>query len=281
MEPEALVSSKEECLRNPEVAPGYRERAAACDAKLVLLERSYLGKKRVSGVEIRVAEELPKGGVILSRSRLGDHIDDATQGAAIRRLVVVGLDLEFLDRIENRPNSIGTSKRTLIVQPVEQVEIAAVRLAVDRGIGKGADRIGPDAAAGGGVLRDVHGADARRQGKQLSEVAPVQGQGVDLVFDDGYAQLRGRSLQSYCFCRHGDTFRDGTGSQGDVERCRLVHDQSDVGFHGGLETGLADFQIIIPGLNVGNDVDASAICRRGSIQVGSLTVQYDGRIGDN
>src|SRR5260370_37180099 len=187
MEPEALVSSKEECFRNPEVAPGYRERASALHAKLVLLERSHLGKKRVSRVEIRVAEELPKGGVILGRSRPADHIDDATQGATIRRLVVVGLDLEFLDRIENRGNGIGTSKRALIVQPVEQVEIAAVRLAVDRGIGKGADRIGPNAARRGGVLRDVHGADTRRQGKQLSEVAPVQRQVVDLLFDDGYA----------------------------------------------------------------------------------------------
>src|SRR6202007_3010029 len=110
MEPEALVSGKEECFRNPEVAPGYRERASACNTKLVLLERSHRGKKRVSCVESRVTHELPQGGVILGRSRLGDHIDDATQGATIRRLVVVGLDLEFLDGIENRPNSIGTSK---------------------------------------------------------------------------------------------------------------------------------------------------------------------------
>src|SRR5260370_1746704 len=173
MERKTLIRCKEECFWSAGVAPGYRDRTSACDAKLVLLERSHLGKKRVSRVESGVAEELPKGGVILGRSRLADHIDDATQGAAIRRLVVVGLDLEFLDRIENRRNSIGTSKRALIVQPVEQVEIAAVRLAVVRGLGKGADRLGPDAARCGGVRRDVHGADSVRTVKQCREVAPV------------------------------------------------------------------------------------------------------------
>src|SRR5260370_22275347 len=173
MERKTLIRCKEECFWSAGVAPGYRDRTSACDAKLVLLERSHLGKKRVSRVESGVAEELPKGGVILGRSRLADHIDDATQGAAIRRLVVVGLDLEFLDRIENRRNSIGTSKRALIVQPVEQVEIAAVRLAVDRGIGKGADRIGPDSPRPGWGLRAVHGSGTRRQSKQFTEVAPL------------------------------------------------------------------------------------------------------------
>src|SRR5260370_13002976 len=201
MEPKTLIRSKEECFWSPRLAEGYGARASGCDAKLILLERSHLRKKRVSRVETRVTEELPQGGVILGRSRFGDHVHDAAQGAAIRCLVVVGLDFELLDSIKNRGNGIGTSKRALIAQPVEQVKIAAVRLAVDRGIGKGADRIGPDAARRGGVLRDVHGADARRQGKQLSEVAPDQRQAIDWIFDNGYAYLRGRSLQSYCFCR--------------------------------------------------------------------------------
>jgi hypothetical protein len=41
----------------------------------------------------------------------------------------------------------------LIIYAIEQVEIAAVRLAVDRRIGKRANGIGPDASAGGRVLR--------------------------------------------------------------------------------------------------------------------------------
>src|ERR1700722_18393620 len=107
MEAETLVGRVEECFRQPVVGPRDGQRPSTGHTKLILLEWRYLGKKWVPRVEIGVSHELPKGAVILVRSRLRDHIDDATQRAAVGGVVVVGLDLELLNVIDDRGNGIG------------------------------------------------------------------------------------------------------------------------------------------------------------------------------
>ena len=83
------------------MAPRYGDRASSRCAKLILLKRSHASEKRIACIKLRIPHKFPKSAVILGRSGLGNYIDDAAHSATIRCIVVVGLNLEFLDGVDN------------------------------------------------------------------------------------------------------------------------------------------------------------------------------------
>src|SRR5689334_11406115 len=87
---------------------------------------------RVLGIESAVAEEFPNSTMKTVRSRFGNNIDYATKHPAKLCLIVMRIDLEFLDVIENRWYGVGAAEALLIIQSVQQKKIAAVGLTVDR-----------------------------------------------------------------------------------------------------------------------------------------------------
>ena len=88
--------------------------------------------KWIFGVESAVAEELPGRSVKAIGSRFGNHIDHAPQHATELRLIIVRVHLELLNVIKNRRHRISTGEAFLIVHLIQQEQIAAVGLTVDR-----------------------------------------------------------------------------------------------------------------------------------------------------
>src|ERR1700722_18694957 len=94
-------------------------------------------------------------------SRLGHDIYDSPQHLPELRLIVVRLNLEFLDVIQRGLHRVRVANRTVVVDAVEQVHIAAVVLTVNRWQNNGAGRVPKETTAEAGVFRSVYGTNAR------------------------------------------------------------------------------------------------------------------------
>src|SRR5580692_6871682 len=165
--------------------------------------------------------------MILLRSRLGDDVDDSAQRAAEGSVIVVGLNLEFLDVVENRRDGVGAAEGPLIVHAVQQEKVAAVGLPVDRGIAERPDRVRPHTSETA-ILRNVDGAYARSQIQQLSEVPSVQWEVVHLLSYDGYAQFGSGCFQRGDGRLHRHCLLYGAGIQRVVNGRSLIHIDGDV-----------------------------------------------------
>jgi hypothetical protein len=97
----AFIGKEEKCSIPPSVKMGDQDGAAAGYAKLVLAKWIADWQKKVTGVELLVTQELPCRA--MQRICLGSrqHIDNAAGHAPEFRKIIVGLDLEFLDVINN------------------------------------------------------------------------------------------------------------------------------------------------------------------------------------
>ena len=120
---EALVSSVVE-LRNPHWTAPRR-------AKLVLME-GRLCNKTGRCVQGLVAEILPEGPVQIVGAALGNDIDNAAQYATEFGAVGVGDDLKFLDGVDDRRHGVRALNRAVVVQTIQQEEVAAIGLSIDR-----------------------------------------------------------------------------------------------------------------------------------------------------
>src|SRR6202034_2230613 len=103
------------------------------------------------------------------RARFGDLIDDSAGGAAVLRVVIVGEDLEFLDRVR-----IGTHDN-----------VVAEKVGVIAAVQKKREGLGALSADGERIARAVvgiRGEHARLQQSQLQGIAIEQRQVIDHAF---------------------------------------------------------------------------------------------------
>ena len=131
-------------LRNP-------HRPAEDSPELILVERSHGGIERIAGIEIAVPQILPDGPVIAVGAGLGHYVHDPARGRSELGLVVVGVNLELLDRVDNRRHHVGAHQRVLIVEAVQHEDVPAILSAVHRreielrplchGVGKRSDHL--------------------------------------------------------------------------------------------------------------------------------------------
>ena len=127
-------------------------------------------------------------------------------------------------------------------------------------------------------MRDVDRADTGRQRQQLGEIPAVQWEVIYLLSDDGNAQFRTRRFQRGIHCLHCYSFFRRSCRKTEIESCRLIYDERDARLHRGRKAVLADPEVIIPGLNVSDDVSAHGIRGRRPVEVRAVVVQQDRRI---
>ena len=188
---------------------GKRDGTAERRSELILLELEWdiLRQQSRFSISRRIAEKLPGTAVKLAGSRLSHNIDNAAHGPAEGRIVIVRLNLELLNIIDNWRHGEGASKRTLVVNTIQQEKIAAVSLTVYRRIGKSSDRIRPDPPATLGILGDVYRTHTGREIQNLSEIPSIEWQVIHLLPYDGNAQFRGRGFQAKSGSLHRNALR--------------------------------------------------------------------------
>src|SRR5262249_23540436 len=121
----ALVVGEEEDLVTPD---GPTERAA----ELVLVVGSAQRIEESASIEISVAEKLENVTVEMVCSRLSDDVDLPAAVVAVLRIIVVGQNSEFRDRIQVGNRRRPTETGLLHGGPVKQEAIARLALSVDR-----------------------------------------------------------------------------------------------------------------------------------------------------
>ena len=131
-------------------------------AKLVLLERSYIRLESVARIEGVVAKVFPHCTVRRVGAGLGNDVNNAAGGTAELRLVIVGIDLEFLNSVNDGGHHVGAD-HALVVDTVKHEKIAAVGLAVDGRENKLAALGFCDPKRATGILGDAHRRDASRE----------------------------------------------------------------------------------------------------------------------
>src|SRR5207302_10823606 len=129
MKADALVTSKEEGVVASMVVR-QDHRTADIRAKLVLVQLIDAGY-RIPGVKSAIAKELPGFTVKFVCARFGHDVYHSPKNTPKLRLIVVRVDLEFLNIIDDRRNRVSAAEAFLIVQSVQQEKIASVGLAVD------------------------------------------------------------------------------------------------------------------------------------------------------
>ena len=88
-------------IRTEEEGPVLRYRTSNRRTELILPEWSHSAEERIAGVQRVVTQELPGRPVYFVRAGLRHHVDHATDSAAEFGLVIVGLDLEFLNCVHD------------------------------------------------------------------------------------------------------------------------------------------------------------------------------------
>src|SRR5881398_2814176 len=99
-------AAKKKVLSCPVVQLRSYDRSTDRGAELVPPKRLCCSYETVPSVEGAVPDVFPGGCVQLVGSGSGYDVDDSPDHLAKLRLVIVGLELEFLDRIHDRRNEI-------------------------------------------------------------------------------------------------------------------------------------------------------------------------------
>src|SRR5262245_12545624 len=166
---EAFVSAEEESAVAPQ---GAAQRAAELVAPQRRLFELRIGKE-VSGIERVVADELPYAPMQLVGPAFGIDLDVGAAATAEFGGVSVGLDLEFLDRINNRAQRKVVERRIVVINAVENVVIR-------RGSG-----------AGGAEVSSAHRDHARHELGEGFEAPPIERQLDHFLMIDHIADRRG------------------------------------------------------------------------------------------
>ena len=188
-QPQALVVREDERLVLDDRAA---DRAAELVLREVALRPSRAVVEPVVGVEGIVAQELEDAAVELVRPRLDLEADDAAQRLAELGRVGARLELELLESVRAREDDHGLEPGLVVVDPVEHVVVVARALAVR---GEPRRRTPGQAARAVDVPSGDAAQDAGHRAGEAHEVAAVEGQGLDLLLDDGGAEIGRRGLQ--------------------------------------------------------------------------------------
>ena len=179
----SLIAEHEERLVPAVVQAWNLHRAIDLETVLIQFVIRFLLVVHFEEVLVRVEPfppcELVHGAAQLVRARLQRHVHDAAGGAAVLRIVAVGDDLEFLDRVDRRHvGDVVAALNRVVRRAVEQELVVAVLTAVDRPVGNRA--VVEGALVDGGTVVG----DAGRQVGQHERVARVERQLVDAIVVD-------------------------------------------------------------------------------------------------
>src|SRR5258708_22671302 len=157
--------------------------------KLVLAQCVQAGRgENALRVHHIVAKVFIQCAVPVVRAAFGDDVYNAAHGAAkIRRVVRVN-DAEFLHGILGRSAPLNARDRGDVVGTAHGDEI---EVDVLTGEGKLGHRLDDDVGAARSGVADLHG---RREQSKINELAPVDGEALDLTLLDDGADLRARGL---------------------------------------------------------------------------------------
>ena len=185
------------------------ERAAELIAAVVRLHR-VRRLKEVPRVQRLVAEELEAAAVKRVRAGLGRQVDDAAVEAAELGGRAVALDLELLNRVDDREERDLAGLRLQHRDAVEQILVGARPAAVDaRQL-----RVGRQRHAG-------------RERRQRDEGAAVQRQLHDLLVLDDVAEAGGLGAQHRRVRGHRDLLAHVADGQVEVDPRLLARRQPD------------------------------------------------------
>ena len=246
-------------------------RSAEDAAELVLLEdRLAVGRLEISyGIQVRVAQELPCRAVKLIGAALQRHVDDGAAGAPVFGAEVVGLHLEFGNRVGTQLDGlIGIA----LVAGVVGVVVDAVHLKVIEGAALPVDV--ERAFAEVAVVR-IHAqkrlADARSQQRQVGIVAAVQRQ-IDhgRVVDD-LAAIARIGFQHRDRVLHGDGLRHVADFQRQVHALTGADRDGEVGTEARLESGCFRLEAVGPDLH-GDEIEVAGIVGQGAGKNAGLDV---------
>src|SRR5579872_1503222 len=140
-------------IRDKKERAVMNDRATQGCAKHILTQRRYAGAEKIPGIEGIVAQELPARAVKRVGARFCDYIDHAARYEPEFCLVVVGLHLELLNRVDDGRNGVDAGVRRGVEHTVEQEHIATIALPIESGIGDDAHGIAGETAAT--VLRNI------------------------------------------------------------------------------------------------------------------------------
>src|SRR4051812_5112088 len=103
---------------------------------------------------------------------LGHDIHGSANHSADLSKVTVGLQLEFLNAIDNW-SVIVVSKKRQVVDTIHQKHVASVSLPVHGGESEGTQRTPSPAAPSAGILGHADGADPRYERQELREIPAI------------------------------------------------------------------------------------------------------------
>ena len=213
-------------------------------------------------------------------ARFGHHVDNAAQSGAEFGLIVVRIDLEFLNRINDRRDRVGTEKRALVVKTVGAEEVAPVGLPVDGGEDVLRARCrGCSETACAAVLRDADGRNSWSQREQLGEVSAVQGKVHHLPSRHDSTQLSRGALHS--LGRRLDLHRllQGANLQNGVLCHRLVHLQLELGHLVRAKAARSGFERVAAGRDIQERVVAGGVGYRAPLGGGRRVSENHAGIG--
>ena len=163
-EPEPLVSAEVERLV-------LDDGAARGTAELMLLERIHRRLVELAGVEGVVLTEVEAPSMNLVGTGLRHYVDRAAGAGAELGGIVVGLELEFLNSVDDRRDRPGITEGFEVGDRHRACRRWPVVLPVDGGVRRLADSAG---ITEGLAARRVHRNDTRLQHHHLGEVSSVE-----------------------------------------------------------------------------------------------------------
>ena len=175
-----------------EEGPVLDDRAPDGPAELTLLERRLLLAgavgEEVVGVEPVVAQEAVARAVNRVAAGLGDDVDLSAGIAPLLGGEQVGLDLELLDRFHVGAHDDDQRQARVVVDPVVEVVVRVLPVAVHEQLGAGSQVVGPCPAHDRAAHAGAGAGHAGTESGQLHEVASVERQILHLLLLDHAAQ---------------------------------------------------------------------------------------------
>ena len=210
-----------------------------------------------------MAQEVEAGAMKRVRPRLRRQVHDAAVETAELGRRAVALDLELLDRVDDRIDRHLPRLRLQHRDAVEQVLVGSRPAAVDAR----QQRVGRQRDPGGQAGERDEGAAVQRQLHHL------------LVTDDG-AEAGGLGAEDRRLCRDGELLADVADGQIEIDARLLAGRQVDAGTAHRLEAGEHDVDAVLAGRQARRRVDAVAAGDHDPPAIGADLGHRERRAGD-
>ena len=276
--PEAVVVGKKE-------GAVLDDRTADGPAELVLLERR-LGLPGTIGEEVVrikavVAQEAVGHAVEGVAARLGDHVDLSARVASLLGRVEIGLDLEFLDRLDVGTHHDHQRQPGVVVDAVVQIVVGVLAVPVHEQFGAGTQVVGARAAHDRAAHAAAGPRNSGRQRRELHEVAAVQRQLLNLPLLDDRPEDRRLGLEQRGPAHNLDGFAHQPHRQLQVDLGALVDLQLDARPLDLAKPRELDAQAVQPGRQRREAVRSAVASRGDAGDAGGFVGHGDGDARDD